>query len=323
MTYRDTTFFLGSAVLILQLGATIHFENGLTPLNFDADSSRLFAQRITNETDPTDSTHSFDWQKKAHQPITGLTLYPEPAAESDADRADDREAIVSRKEFFFKKISPLVHRVNSSLTADRSRLLRLITALEQDEILQKRDQRWLATLAENYRVSKDPLTSIDARDELLSRVDIIPVDLALAQAALESAWGKSRFVLEGNNLFGVIANDPAQGIGQQKRSGEERQYFRKFSSLQDSIANYILLLNSHPAYEPLRQIRQELRANYQPLNGEQLAEGLIKYSIKGQDYINQVQQMISYNRLDRFRYTPHHAIANNQRSKPGDPASDA
>lgn len=31
------------------------------------------------------------------------------------------------------------------------------------------------------------------RDEYYKRIDVIPTSLALAQAALESGWGKSRF----------------------------------------------------------------------------------------------------------------------------------
>ena len=32
----------------------------------------------------------------------------------------------------------------------------------------------------------------------------IPKELVIAQAALETGWGKSRFANEGNNLFGII-----------------------------------------------------------------------------------------------------------------------
>ena len=33
-------------------------------------------------------------------------------------------------------------------------------------------------------------------------MDVIPVSIALAQAAKESGWGTSRFALEGNAIFG-------------------------------------------------------------------------------------------------------------------------
>ena len=35
-------------------------------------------------------------------------------------------------------------------------------------------------------------------EELKIKMDIIPVSIALAQAAKESGWGTSRFALEGN-----------------------------------------------------------------------------------------------------------------------------
>jgi Bax protein len=33
-------------------------------------------------------------------------------------------------------------------------------------------------------------------------MDIIPPSIAIAQAAIESGWGTSRFALEGNAMFG-------------------------------------------------------------------------------------------------------------------------
>ena len=48
-------------------------------------------------------------------------------------------------------------------------------------------------------------------DKLKNRMDIIPVSIALAQAAKESGWGTSRFALEGNAIFGQWTWD-GQGI---------------------------------------------------------------------------------------------------------------
>ena len=33
-------------------------------------------------------------------------------------------------------------------------------------------------------------------------MDVVPVSIAIAQAAKESGWGTSRFALEGNAMFG-------------------------------------------------------------------------------------------------------------------------
>ncbi|AWT59272.1 MAG: hypothetical protein DF168_00453 [Candidatus Moanabacter tarae] len=47
---------------------------------------------------------------------------------------------------------------------------------------------------------------------LLTRVDIIPPSLTLAQAANESGSGVSRFAVIGNNLFGFWCHAPGCGI---------------------------------------------------------------------------------------------------------------
>ena len=43
-------------------------------------------------------------------------------------------------------------------------------------------------------------------------MDIIPVSIAIAQAANESGWGTSRFALEGNALFGQWTWSKSAGI---------------------------------------------------------------------------------------------------------------
>jgi len=43
----------------------------------------------------------------------------------------------------------------------------------------------------------------DNNRELLIRMKTHPVSIVLAQAAIESAWGESRFFKKGNNIFGM------------------------------------------------------------------------------------------------------------------------
>jgi Bax protein len=64
------------------------------------------------------------------------------------------------------------------------------------------DQRWLKKVARDYRLANWSHQSSAEWGALLSRVDIITTGLVMAQAANESAWGKSRFAVQGNNLFG-------------------------------------------------------------------------------------------------------------------------
>ena len=57
-------------------------------------------------------------------------------------------------------------------------------------------------------------------------------------------------------------------------------------------------LNSHPAYEPLRKIRAELRAAGKPITSLALADGLRSYSERGGSYVETLKGIIRVSDLD-------------------------
>ena len=63
---------------------------------------------------------------------------------------------------------------------------------------------------------------------------MIPVSIALAQAAKESGWGTSRFALEGNAIFGQWTWD-GQGIAPLDRDGDKNHKILKFPILRASV----------------------------------------------------------------------------------------
>ena len=71
----------------------------------------------------------------------------------------------------------------------------------------------------------------------------------------------------------------------------------KFDSVYNSVESYILNLNRHSQYAELRSIRLQLQFNQQTVTGIQLANGLIGYSERGQDYVDEIQSMIRFNNL--------------------------
>ena len=177
----------------------------------------------------------------------------------------------------------------------------MVTILEQNGQLDDEQADWLFTVLKKYRVKEKSLDAQHLRVALLPRVDIIPVELALAQAANESAWGKSRFAREAQNLFGVWTYDESKGIVPKKRAKGAKHLVRKYESTEESIEHYVNLLNSHPAYQSLRDIRLEYRNKGQQPDGFAMAEGLIKYSAKGEQYVAIIRSMISTNNLTDFR----------------------
>jgi len=133
--------------------------------------------------------------------------------------------------------------------------------------------------------------------ELLKRVDNIPAPLALAQAANESAWGTSRFALEGNNIFGQWCFDEGCGIVPSRRRANASHEVRAFESLDAAVAAYFLNLNTHDRYQGFRDMRFQMRNQRGDLDPLVLVFGLVGYSERGDKYVDEIQTMIQQNDL--------------------------
>jgi len=224
-----------------------------------------------------------------HSPSTPDKTKPAPAA---ANLSSD-----SHKQRFFEKLLPLVTRENERLLGLRRELTELQATHARGGQLQEVRLTWLRDLADDYRV-EGPDDTGALIEALLERVDVIPAGLALAQAANESAWGKSRFAKEGNNLFGTWTYDPDKGIKPKRRAAGKTHLVRNYDSLEASVRDYMHNLNSHPAYRPLRERRARQRSERQPLSAMHLAGGLTAYAETGSEYVKIIQSMIRSNNLE-------------------------
>ena len=77
--------------------------------------------------------------------------------------------------------------------------------------------------------------------------------ISVAQAALESDWGKSRFAQEGNNFYGVIETDPTSK--HLKALGDPSIMIRVYERKCESVADYINLLNTHHLFKDYQELR--------------------------------------------------------------------
>lgn len=203
-----------------------------------------------------------------------------------------------RREAFLRILLPLVLMENEHIRSVRRRMLSLLAQVEAGEPLASDEQTWLEKLARRYRVSEIPASSADARMAIRRRVDTLPPSLSLAQAANESAWGRSRFAREARNLFGIWTYDEKLGIVPKRREPGKKHLVRKFGDLRESVRVYMHTLNSHPAYADLRAIRAQLRQENRPLSGMQVAAGLERYSAQGKRYVRLIQEIIARHDLE-------------------------
>ncbi|RMH44547.1 MAG: hypothetical protein D6694_05755 [Gammaproteobacteria bacterium] len=206
-----------------------------------------------------------------------------------------------RKQKFIRYFATLAQQANQEIFVERQRLLALFEHWRQHTTLSHQQMNAFCKLAKKYKVdcSTDDLTW----KKLLRRIDTVPVSLIIAQAAIESAWGTSRFARDANNYFGIWCYQPGCGLPPRKRAPNARHFVRRYSTPLDSVRGYLYNLNVGHAYTLLRQVRAKLRAQNRPVTGIALAEGLIRYSARGRDYIAEIELVIRHNRLDQYDHS--------------------
>jgi Bax protein len=232
--------------------------------------------------------YSLDLVREFNKPVPRLKLASLPG-----DLADMRNA-TRRKEVFLALVLPLVLEANAHIAVERKRLLHVLAMTKLGLPLPPDLGPWLKRLASRYNTEPDRL------DVLLKRVDVIPVSLAMAQAAIESGWGTSRFAVQGNAIFGQWTTAGGRGLVPAAREEGKTHKVRAFDRLSESVAAYFLNLNTHRAYRGLRALRREARDMGARPDGQALAVGLEPYSEKGEEYVELLRALIRVNRLAPF-----------------------
>lgn len=197
-----------------------------------------------------------------------------------------------KKAAFFDFLFPRIVLANSRILLEREYL----DALAAKSQFTGKEKQWLKNEAKRLRVDPAPAGKAQIA-KLKRRLDVIPPSLIMAQAANESAWGTSRFAVDGNNLFGQWCFTAGCGLVPLSRVSGASHEVAKFSSPYRSVRAYIQNLNRHPAYQPLRDIRLTDRKQQEPLSGRELAAGLELYSERGEEYVGEITAMIRHNNL--------------------------
>jgi Bax protein len=215
--------------------------------------------------------------------------------------------VPQKKEIFYRLMLPLVMHANEMVMERRARLLQARDMLAkqerigEEEIARIRDGAVLLRVLDEEgagELTADSSELAEVIDELLYKLDIIPNGLALGQAAYESGYGTSRFAVEGNALFGQWTYGGKGLVPEQQRKSLGDHRIAAFDWPFDSVRGYFINLMSHPAYEDFRRLRAKLRAEGKPLTSLALADGLIRYSERGQEYVDTLKGIIRVNKLD-------------------------
>jgi len=202
---------------------------------------------------------------------------------------DELQSTKLKKETFIKIVLPLVVAENEKILDDRLRLFNIASRKSTTDD----EKQWLRQKFLEYKVKNGKV------DVLKTRMDIIPVSIALAQAAKESGWGTSRFALEGNAIFGQWTWD-GSGIAPLMRDKSKNHKILKFPILRASVKAYQNNLNTHKSYIKFREKRVKLRQKNKIINGLELTKTLDNYAETGSEYTKILSQIILQNRLMDF-----------------------
>lgn len=220
---------------------------------------------------------------------------PKPAFKEMVD-------VAKKKAAFFGYLTPQVHAANERIVRDRAQLLLLEDSLIAGNLPTPAQAQLVNKLSRRYKLNAEGTSiSLERLQALLARVDILPISLVLAQAANESGWGTSRFAIDANNYFGMWCYQKGCGLRPLHRDAGRNHEVKAFDTVFENIEAYLLNINTHRAYLPLRDLRQTLRDLDAPLRGVLLAEGLVAYSSRGEAYVSDIQQLITANDLEQLQ----------------------
>ena len=194
-----------------------------------------------------------------------------------------------KRELFIKIILPLILDENNKITEDRKKLFKILGK----NFNTVGERVWLKRRFKEYKIDDQDLA------KLKIRMDIIPVSLAIAQAANESGWGTSRFALEGNALFGQWTWSK-KGITPKNKDPNQSHKILQFQILKASVRAYKNNLNTHNAYKEFREVRAQLRQENKRIIGLDLTKYIKNYAAIGEKYVAIINGIIEQNSLTDF-----------------------
>lgn len=231
-------------------------------------------------------------------PISTLAIANEPIAKPNFKAMTD---VKEKKQAFVNYMLPYIETVYLNTLKQRQNLQTIADGFSQQEGLSKPQITFLVELAREYDVDMDVDDLKSAIDELLIKVNVVPVGLTLAQAALESGWGTSRFASQGNNYFGQHCFTTGCGMIPTQRAKGQSFEVQVFESPEGSIQSYYDMLNTGQNFTEFRGMRDKLSQDNQELTGKVLVEGLDRYSeLPEGEYQKRVLSTMNYNNFCQY-----------------------
>lgn len=131
--------------------------------------------------------------------------------------------------------------------------------------------------------------------EINQRQQVHPNSIILAQAALETGWGTSRFFLQGNNAYGIWSFSKMENRMESLSSrGDIKIYLKKYDHVSESVKDYFQTIGKSWAFDQFRKRRTETN------NAYELIWYLNRYSELRNDYVKKIGELMIQNTLTQY-----------------------
>ena len=203
-----------------------------------------------------------------------------------------------RNRVFMQMLIPLILKVNAEVLEERDMLDALSYHFELNKDVDDADMYFLDRLAQKYDVVshfKDTRKYMQLLSILKPKIDAVPPSIILAVAAIRTNWGTSRIALKANNLFKQRIWYQDEGL-EPLEDKQEGYRYQIFDSLEDSIREYVLKLNSNINYSTFRDARAVSRKRGSVLYGKRFDFGLL-FDSNLQNYAGLVDYTLTYYKL--------------------------
>lgn len=210
--------------------------------------------------------------------------------------------MTERKQAFINYLVPCIHQVQADILKQRHILQNINNRFIQSNSLPEQAIKILVAWTKEYKVTLPNTQNLKSTiDQLLFRINTIPTSMVLAQSALESAWGTSRFAINGNSYFGQHCFTTGCGIVPLQRPPDALHEVQVFESPKQSVAAYFYLLNTGSKFEVFRKLRAKLVEQSKALKSKDLIKTLIHYStLEEGEYEQRLLLTITRNNLDQY-----------------------
>lgn len=198
---------------------------------------------------------------------------------SSEDAALPEMTVQEKKARFKKLIVPAVNDVYDELMLQYQEVSETIDAGDESDKITK--------LKAEYKADSD--------EELLMALKPHPKSIAIAQAAMESAWATSRFFNQAYNIFGVWSFDKDEPrIAARKKRGNKTIWLKKYPSVKAAVRDYYRTLGRSAAFEKFRLLKMQTE------NPFSLVKKLDRYSEKGAEYGHELTSIIKFNKFTTY-----------------------